>query len=106
MVNEHVAGDGLPCSSTAVSKRVDGTYRSGPCSIWIKLRNSASIAVQRECRERSSRNQLVPTGFSDQDLWHRCIFFNFLAQSINMRLQCVRRHAGIVSPDLLQQNFA
>jgi hypothetical protein len=71
-----------------------------------QVRNRASIAVQLERRERRSRNELVPTGFSDQDLWHRCIFFNFLAQSINMRLQCVRRHARIVSPDLLQQNFA
>jgi hypothetical protein len=28
-----------------VSKRVDGTYRSGPCRVWIKVRNPASIAV-------------------------------------------------------------
>jgi hypothetical protein len=90
----------------AVPKRVDGTYRSGLCSVWIKVRNRATIAVQRERRERHSRNELVTTGFSDQDLWHRCIFFNFLAQPINMCLQCVRRHAGIVSPDLLQQNFS
>jgi hypothetical protein len=31
-----------------VSKRIDGTYRSGPCSVWIKVRDPASIAVQRE----------------------------------------------------------
>jgi bifunctional non-homologous end joining protein LigD len=31
-----------------VSKRVDGNYRSGPCPLWIKVRNPASIAVQRE----------------------------------------------------------
>jgi bifunctional non-homologous end joining protein LigD len=31
-----------------VSKRVDGTYRSGPCPVWVKVRNPASIAVQRE----------------------------------------------------------
>ena len=29
-----------------VSKKVDGTYRSGPCPAWIKVRNPASIAVQ------------------------------------------------------------
>ena len=34
-----------------VSKRVDGTYRSGPCPVWIKVRNPASIAVQRERSE-------------------------------------------------------
>jgi ATP-dependent DNA ligase len=35
-----------------VSKRVDGTYRSGPCPVWIKVRNPASIAVQPERSER------------------------------------------------------
>jgi ATP-dependent DNA ligase len=34
-----------------VSKKVDGTYRSGPCAVWIKVRNPASIAVQRERSE-------------------------------------------------------
>jgi bifunctional non-homologous end joining protein LigD len=43
-----------PCRLGAegiVSKRVDGTYRSGPCRVWIKVRNPASIAVQRERSE-------------------------------------------------------
>jgi bifunctional non-homologous end joining protein LigD len=49
-VNEHVAEDGPTVFAHAcrlggiVSKRVDGTYRSGPCSVWIKVRNPASIA--------------------------------------------------------------
>jgi len=30
-----------------VSKHVDAPYRSGPHSAWIKVRNAASIAVQR-----------------------------------------------------------
>jgi bifunctional non-homologous end joining protein LigD len=34
-----------------VSKRIDGTYRSGPCRVRIKVRNPASIAVQRERSE-------------------------------------------------------
>jgi hypothetical protein len=38
-----------------VSKKVDGTYRSGPCRVWIKVRNPASIAVQRERSERWNR---------------------------------------------------
>jgi bifunctional non-homologous end joining protein LigD len=38
-----------------VSKRVDGTYRSGPCRVWIKTRNPASIAVQRERSEMWNR---------------------------------------------------
>ncbi len=38
-----------------VSKKVDGTYRSGPCRVWIKVRNPASIAVQRERSENWNR---------------------------------------------------
>jgi hypothetical protein len=34
-----------------VSKKVDSIYRSGPCRVWIKVRNPASIAVQRERSE-------------------------------------------------------
>jgi hypothetical protein len=33
----------------------DGTYRSGPCRVWIKVRNPASIAVQRERSENWHR---------------------------------------------------
>jgi hypothetical protein len=52
LLNEHVAEDGPTVFEHAcrlgaegiVSKRVDGTYRSGPCRVW----NPASIAVQRE----------------------------------------------------------
>jgi len=29
--------------------------RSGPCSVWIKVRNPASIAVQRERSENWNR---------------------------------------------------
>jgi bifunctional non-homologous end joining protein LigD len=63
LFNEHVAGDGATVFEHAcrlgaegiVSKRVDGTYRSGPCSVWIKVRNPASIAVQRERSENWNR---------------------------------------------------
>ena len=55
-LNEHVAGDGPTVFEHAcrlgaegiVSKKVDGTYRSGPCAVWFKVRNPASVAVQRE----------------------------------------------------------
>jgi bifunctional non-homologous end joining protein LigD len=54
--NEHVAEDGPIVFAHAcrlgaegiVSKRVDGTYRSGRCRVWIKVCNPASIAVQRD----------------------------------------------------------
>jgi hypothetical protein len=59
LFNEHVAGDGPTVFEHAcrlddegiVSKRIDGTYRSGPCPVWIKVRNPASIAVQREVEQ-------------------------------------------------------
>jgi ATP-dependent DNA ligase len=38
-----------------VSKKVDGAYLSGPCRLWIKVRNPASIAVHRERSERWNR---------------------------------------------------
>jgi bifunctional non-homologous end joining protein LigD len=63
LLNEHVAGDGPTVFEHAcrlgaegiVSKKVDGTYRSGPCSVWIKVRNPASTAVQRERSENWNR---------------------------------------------------
>ena len=56
LLNEHVAADGALVFAAAcklgaegiVSKRVDAPYRSGPYAARIKVRNPASIAVQRE----------------------------------------------------------
>jgi bifunctional non-homologous end joining protein LigD len=53
LLNEYIVEDGPTVLAHAcqlgaegiVSKRVDGTYRSGPCRVWIKVRNPASIAV-------------------------------------------------------------
>jgi ATP-dependent DNA ligase len=63
LLNEHVAEDGPTvfahtCRLGAegiVSKRVEGTYRSGPCPAWVKVRNPAGIAVQRERSEMWNR---------------------------------------------------
>ena len=63
LLNQHVAEDGPTVFKHAcrlgaegiVSKKVDGTYRSGPCRVWIKVRNPASIAVQRERSENWNR---------------------------------------------------
>jgi bifunctional non-homologous end joining protein LigD len=38
-----------------VSKKIDSTYRSGRCRVWMKVRNPASIAVQRERSEMWNR---------------------------------------------------
>jgi ATP-dependent DNA ligase len=35
-----------------VSKKVDGAYQSRPYRVWIKVRNPASVAVQRERSEK------------------------------------------------------
>jgi bifunctional non-homologous end joining protein LigD len=59
LFNEHIVEDGPVVFAHAcrlgaegiVSKKVEGTYRSGPCRVWIKVRNPASIAVQRERSE-------------------------------------------------------
>jgi bifunctional non-homologous end joining protein LigD len=58
-LNEHISENGATVFANAcrlgaegiVSKRVDGTYRSGPCRVWIKVGNPAGIAVQRERSE-------------------------------------------------------
>jgi ATP-dependent DNA ligase len=63
LLNEHIAEDGATVFAHAcrlgaegiVSKRIDGTYRSGPCATWIKVRNPASDAVQRERSEKWNR---------------------------------------------------
>jgi hypothetical protein len=55
LFNEHIAEDSPVVFAHAcrlgaegiVSKKVDRTYRSGPCCVWIKVRNPASIALQR-----------------------------------------------------------
>jgi bifunctional non-homologous end joining protein LigD len=60
LFNEHIAEDGVIVLAHAcrlgaegiVSKRIDSTYQSGPCRVWIKVRNPASIAVQRERSEK------------------------------------------------------
>jgi bifunctional non-homologous end joining protein LigD len=63
LFNEHTAEDGPVVFAHAcrlgaegiVSKKVDGAYQSGPCRVWIKVRNPASIAVQRGRTEMWNR---------------------------------------------------
>jgi bifunctional non-homologous end joining protein LigD len=56
LLNEHIAEDGPvifahACRLGAEGIVSDGAYLSGPCPVWIKVRNPASIAVQRERSE-------------------------------------------------------
>jgi ATP-dependent DNA ligase len=63
LLDEHVAEDGHTVFDHACrlgadgisSKKVDSTYRSGPCPFWVKVRNPASVAVQRERSEKWNR---------------------------------------------------
>jgi bifunctional non-homologous end joining protein LigD len=63
MLNDHLAEDGdlvfaHACRLGAegiVSKKIDASYCSGPHSAWIKTKNPASIAVQRERNENWHR---------------------------------------------------
>jgi ATP-dependent DNA ligase len=63
LFNEHIAEDGPVVFTHAcrlgaegiASKRVDGTYQSGRCPVWIKVRNPDSAAVQRERSENWNR---------------------------------------------------
>jgi hypothetical protein len=42
LINEHIAKDGpIVFAHDSVSKKIDGTYRSGPCRVSIKVRNPA-----------------------------------------------------------------
>jgi hypothetical protein len=50
-VAERLAAERRFGAEGIVSKKVDGAYKSGPCRVWIKVRNPASIAVQRERSE-------------------------------------------------------
>jgi bifunctional non-homologous end joining protein LigD len=59
LLNERIVEDGLTVFAHAcqlrakgiVSKKVDDAYQSGSCRVGIKVRNPASIAVQRERSE-------------------------------------------------------
>jgi bifunctional non-homologous end joining protein LigD len=59
LFNEHIAEDGPVVFAHAcrlgaegiMSKKIGSTYRSGPCRVWIKVRNPACIAVQQDRSE-------------------------------------------------------
>jgi bifunctional non-homologous end joining protein LigD len=62
-LSEHIAADGRQVFAHAcklgaegiVSKRLGSPYRSGPCQSWVKCKNPAAVAVQRERSENWSR---------------------------------------------------
>jgi hypothetical protein len=50
LLNEHIAEDGPTVFAHAcqlgaegiVSKKINGAYQSGPCRVWVKVRNPAN----------------------------------------------------------------
>jgi exodeoxyribonuclease III len=57
-------------------------------------------------RSLASRHQLVAAGLGDEELGLGGILLDLLAQAIDVGLQCVSRHAGVIAPDLVQQHVA
>jgi bifunctional non-homologous end joining protein LigD len=62
-LNEHIAEDGPRVFEHAcrlgaegiVSKRLDASYRSGPCAAWVKVKSPEAIEVQRRRSENWNR---------------------------------------------------
>src|SRR5215216_1452408 len=71
-----------------------GTRSSSAISSWIVI-----------CRT-ASRHQLVAAGVGDKDRRVGRIALDLLPQAVNVRLERMCGHAGIVAPDFLQQDLA
>jgi bifunctional non-homologous end joining protein LigD len=62
-LNEHIAEDGPRVFEHAcrlgaegiVSKRLDASYRSGPCAAWVKVKSPEAIEVRRRRSENWNR---------------------------------------------------
>src|SRR5262249_34984086 len=55
---------------------------------------------------RPSRDELVAACFRHQDRGIGGVLLDLLAQPVDVSLERVRRDAGIIAPDLLQQDLA
>src|SRR5690554_3705289 len=55
---------------------------------------------------RGSGNELVPAAFCHKNFGFGRIALDLLPQAVDMGLQRVGRHAGIVAPDLLEKHIA
>src|SRR5580658_2892042 len=75
-------------------------------SAGTRSRNAMSSSMVIVVGGPRSRHQFVATGFGNQDRGRGRILLDLLPQSIDVRLQRVRSHARIITPDLLQQRLA
>jgi hypothetical protein len=76
-----------------VSKKVDRTYRSGRCPVWIKVSNPASVGVQRERSERHSHPfHFLIAGFEFLALPRREFWSRHCAAGVPGRLVLIDQH--------------
>jgi bifunctional non-homologous end joining protein LigD len=69
-LNEHIAEDGPRVFEHAcrlgaegiVSRRLDASYRSGPCAAWVKVKSSCGSVLSRPRRHASSTRPRLPIG--------------------------------------------
>ena len=74
-----------------------------------RAREPSDVVVERHSGRppgRRRRHELVAAAFGDEELRFGRIVLDLLPQAINMRLERVRRHVGVVAPDVLEQRLA
>src|SRR5262245_29397929 len=96
--------DALPNKRSVGTRSNSTTSSSMDMQAWNRNRDGHRGRTRRP--EPISRHQLVATGFRDQDLGVGGVFLDLLPQPVDMRLQCVRGDARIITPHFLKQRLA
>ena len=81
----------------AAGGRTDGSAAS---------RATSSSSVTPFASRRRARHELIAAALGDKKLRLGRIVLDLLPQTINMRLQRVRGHVGVIAPDVLEQRLA
>ncbi len=76
-------------------KNLKERHRAKQGNIGVKAHGSTIYRIAARLLDK-----LVATRFSHQYFGTGRVAFDFLAQAVNMGFQRMRRHAGIVAPDL------
>src|SRR3546814_18717211 len=90
-------------ASTVVEARTMTPARRPPTRLDPSIRHPAGLY---ESSQPPSWHKSVAAGLRHQDLRVGGIPLDLLAKPVDMGLERVRRHAGIVAPDLAQQDVA
>ena len=67
---------------------------------------SSSMLIAARSATARLRHEFVAAGFGNQNSGRGGVLLDLLPQPVDVRLQRVRGHPRIVTPDLLQQRFA